>query len=140
MAIRMFLFFLFRDAINLPWIVISCLFTKTQVLIVNINIYLYVLILRIHATFLKLKHIIIRLILSKTRSMKIEHIWLATTDKETDESKDIFIIWKINSGLVWAAGLVLWKKSLGPIMSNFWGPFLCFHRQKINLKFFLKIL
>ena len=26
------------------------------------------------------------------------------TDKETDESWDIFIVWKINSGLVWAAG------------------------------------
>ena len=48
---------------------------------------------------------------------------LGGTDKETDESWDIFIIWKINSGLVWAAGPVLWKKSLGPIMSNFWGPF-----------------
>ena len=32
-----------------------------------------------------------------------------------------------------------WKKSLGPIMSNFWGRFfLCFHGQKINLIFFWK--
>ena len=46
------------------------------------------------------------------------------TDKETDESWDIFIIWKINSGLVWAARPVLWKKKFGPIMSKFWGPFL----------------
>ena len=38
--------------------------------------------------------------------------WLIViTDKETDESWDIFIIWKINSGLVWAAGPVLWKKN-----------------------------
>ena len=46
-------------------------------------------------------------------------IWI--TDKETDESWNIFIIWKINSGLVCAAWQ--WKKSLGPIKSNFWGPF-----------------
>ena len=38
-----------------------------------------------------------------------------------------FMVWKINSGLVWAAGPYLWKKSLGPIMSNFWGRFFsCF--------------
>ena len=31
------------------------------------------------------------------------------------------------------------KKSLGPIMSNFWDPlFLRFHGQKINLNFFWK--
>ena len=45
------------------------------------------------------------------------------TDKDTDEFWDIFIIWKINSGLVWAARQYCEKKSLGPIMSNFWGPF-----------------
>ena len=50
----------------------------------------------------------------------------ANTDKETDESWDIFVIWKINSGLVWAAGPVLWKKSLRPIMSIFWGLFYMF--------------
>ena len=27
------------------------------------------------------------------------------------------------------------KKVWGPMMSNFWGPFLCFHGQKINLFF-----
>ena len=49
---------------------------------------------------------------------------ISTTDKETDESCDIFIIWKkkINSGLVWAARQYCEKK-FGPIMSNFWGPF-----------------
>ena len=54
------------------------------------------------------------------------------TDKRTDACSRHFMIWKINSGLVWAAGPYLWKKSLGPIMSNFWGRFfLCFQRQKI---------
>ena len=59
-------------------------------------------------------------------STKVFRWWFASipsTDKETDESWDIFIIWKINSGLVWAAGQYCEKKSLGPIMSNFWGPF-----------------
>ena len=67
--------------------------------------------------------------------------WLIViTDKETDESWDIFIIWKINSGLVWAAGPVLWKKSLGPIMINFWGLFFKFSWAKNKFKIFLKIL
>ena len=47
------------------------------------------------------------------------------TDKETDKSLDSFIIWKINSGPVWAVGSCLCKKSLGLIMSNSWGP--CFY-------------
>ena len=34
------------------------------------------------------------------------------TDKRTDASWDIFITWKINSGLVWAAGQYM-KKKLG---------------------------
>ena len=51
-----------------------------------------------------------------------------STDKETDESWDIFIIWKINCGL--------WKKSLGPIMSNFWGPFFYVFMGK---KYLLKV-
>ena len=51
------------------------------------------------------------------------YLSVCTTDKETDESWDIFIIWQINSGL-WAVGWAgLWKKRSGPIMSNFWGPF-----------------
>ena len=37
------------------------------------------------------------------------------TDKETDESWDIFMIWKINSGLVWAAGQYCGKKSLDKV-------------------------
>ena len=41
-----------------------------------------------------------------------------------DDSWDIFIIWKINSGLVWAARPVLWQKSLGPIMSPFFNVFM----------------
>ena len=50
--------------------------------------------------------------------------WLIViTDKETDESWDIFIIWKINSGPVLAVGPYLWKKSLWLIMSKFWGLF-----------------
>ena len=54
---------------------------------------------------------------------RLSGIWLIGigTDKKTDESWDIFIVWKINSGL-WA-GLDREKKMFGPIMSNFWGPF-----------------
>ena len=44
---------------------------------------------------------------------------MATTDKETDESWDIFIIRKINFGLWAVAWAGLWKKRFGPIMSNF---------------------
>ena len=44
------------------------------------------------------------------------------TDKETDESLDIFIIWKINSGM-WARLGWTVKKKFGQIMSIFWGPF-----------------
>ena len=44
-----------------------------------------------------------------------------STDKETDESWEIFIIWKINFGL-WA-GRNYEKKRFGPFMSNFWGLF-----------------
>ena len=64
---------------------------------------------------------------------------VASTDQETDESWDISIVWKINSGLVWVLGYCE-KKSLGPIMSIFWGPrrSLCFHVQKINLMFYWK--
>ena len=40
----------------------------------------------------------------------------ATTDRETDASWDIFIIWKINSGL-WA-GLDWTVEKNGPIMSQ----------------------
>ena len=64
---------------------------------------------------------------------------LKTTDKETDESWDIYIVWKIISGL-WA-GLDCEKKRFWPIMSDFWGPF--FHSrikfaQKIDSKYFWK--
>ena len=61
----------------------------------------------------------------------------STTDQETDESWDIFIIWKINSGLVWAAGLYLWKKKFGTVYEQLLSAvFSCFHGQKINLIFF----
>ena len=59
-------------------------------------------------------------------------------NKETDESWDIFIIWNMNSRLVWAAGPYLWKKSLGPIMSNFRDPFFTFSLAKNKFKFFWK--
>ena len=36
--------------------------------------------------------------------------WVEITDKETDESWDMFIIWKINSGLVRTAGQYCEKK------------------------------
>jgi hypothetical protein len=35
---------------------------------------------------------------------KLHNRYCHITDKETDESGDIFIIRKINSGMVWAAG------------------------------------
>ena len=45
------------------------------------------------------------------------------TDKETDESWDIFIIWKINSGLVWGLGLgsrgQYWEKKQSKKLSQF---------------------
>ena len=61
-----------------------------------------------------------------------------TTNKETDESWGIFIIWKINSGLVWAAGQYCEKKVWGQLWATFEAVFLCFHGQKINLKCFWK--
>ena len=70
----------------------------------------------------------------------LTQIWVLrqaeTIDKETDESWDIFITWKINSGLVWAARPVLWKKKFGADYEPLLRPvFLSFHGQ-----FFLKIL
>ena len=52
-----------------------------------------------------------------------------TTDKETDDSWDIFIIWKINSGLVWAAKPVLWKK-FGANYEQLLKPFFMFSWAK----------
>ena len=52
-----------------------------------------------------------------------DELAVGTKDKRTDVWSQDFIIWKINSWLwavVWAG---LWKKGVGPIMSNFWGPF-----------------
>ena len=61
---------------------------------------------------------------------------LLITDKETDESWDIFMIWKINSWLVLAAVPVLWKidyeQLLKPVFYVFMG------KKRVN--FFLKIL
>ena len=68
----------------------------------------------------------------ENRSMSLPFsTWLQATDKRTDACSRHFMIWKINSGLVWAAGKYM-KKKWGPIMSNFWGRFfLCFQGQKI---------
>ena len=57
------------------------------------------------------------------------------TDRETDVSWDIFIIWKINSRL-WA-GLDC-KKRFGMIMSNCWGRFFKFSWVKNQFKIFCK--
>ena len=45
------------------------------------------------------------------------------TDKGTDAWWDIFMIWKIDFGLLAVAWTGLWEKRFGPIMSNFWGRF-----------------
>ena len=63
---------------------------------------------------------------------------IKTTDKETDW--DIFIIWKINSGLVWAAWPYLWKKAWGRLWATFEGGFLCFRGQSCIVVIFLKWL
>ena len=53
-------------------------------------------------------------------------------------SWDIFVVWKINSGL-WAVGWAgLWKKGLGQLWASFEAHFLSFHGQKINFTFVLK--
>ena len=40
-------------------------------------------------------------------------------------------LWNRNWDLGWFwAGWQYWKNNFGPIMINFWGRFLCFHRQK----------
>ena len=62
------------------------------------------------------------------------------TDKETDESWDIFIIWKINSGLVWAAGQYCEKKVWGRLWATFKARFFMFSWAKNGLKILLKIL
>ena len=59
--------------------------------------------------------------------------------KERAESWDIFIIWKINSGLVGQPGQYCEKKGWGRLWAAFEAHFLCFHGQKINLSF-LKVL
>ena len=64
---------------------------------------------------------------------------VSATDKETDESWDIHIYNMKNQ--LWAglgSRAVIVKKSLGPIMSNFWGPvFYVFmgKKNKFNLFF-----
>ena len=66
--------------------------------------------------------------------------FLAATDKETDESWDIHIYNMKNqfwAGLGSRAALV--KKMFGADYEQLlWPVFLCFHLQKINLKFFWK--
>ena len=60
------------------------------------------------------------------------------TDKETDESWDIFIIWKINSRLVWAPGPVLWKKVWGRLLATFEVCFFTFSWAKNKFNLFWK--
>ena len=93
------------------------------------------------------------------------YVPLLTTDKRTDVSWDMFIMsvskkfvvnaiayyycvyykflwdrryvtWKINSGIVWAAGqYTKKKKKIGPNMSNFWGHFFHVFKGK-NYRWF----
>ena len=62
--------------------------------------------------------------------------WIYATDKETDVSWDIFIIWKINSGL-WTVGWAgLWKKGLGRL----WATSKVFMGKKLIQFFFENIV
>ena len=61
-----------------------------------------------------------------------------TTDKETDESWDIFIDWKFNSGLVWAAGQYCEKKVCGRLWATFEACFFMFSWAKNKFRFFWK--
>ena len=65
---------------------------------------------------------------------------ILTTDKETDVSWNIFMIWKINSGLwavVWAG---LWNKRVLADYEQLLRPFFSLFRgQKIKKKFFWKL-
>ena len=64
------------------------------------------------------------------------HSCILHTDKETDESVDIFIISKINSGL-WAEGWAGLKKKVWPNCEQLLRPgFLTFDGQKNNLNLF----
>ena len=54
----------------------------------------------------------------------------STTDKRTDACSRDFMIWKINSRLVWAAGPYLWKKSLCRLWATFEGVFYVFKGKK----------
>ena len=53
--------------------------------------------------------------------MKLSSYWI--TDKRTGAWWDIFMIWKIDFGLLAVGWAGLWNKRCGPIMSNFWGRF-----------------
>ena len=61
-----------------------------------------------------------------------------STDKRTDVWSRDFLKWKINSGQ-WAEGWAgLWKKGVGPIMSNFRGPFFKVFMNKTLIQNLLK--
>ena len=53
-----------------------------------------------------------------------------STDKETDKSWEKFILWKVNSGLVWAAVQYCEKKFGAYYEELLRLGFLCFHGQK----------
>ena len=63
---------------------------------------------------------------------------VSATNKRTDACWDIFMIWKINSGLVWAAGPVLEKKVWGRLWATFEGVFFMFSWAKKRKFFFWK--
>ncbi len=63
--------------------------------------------------------------------------YIYPTDKRTDAWWDIFMIWKIDFGLLAVGWAGLWNKRFGPIMSNFWGRFfqLFVGKKKFKKKF-----
>ena len=64
---------------------------------------------------------------------------LSSTNKETGESWDIFIKWKINFRLCAVGSARLWKKPLCHNHEQLLMPvFLSFHSKKIDLTFFWK--
>ena len=58
------------------------------------------------------------------------------SNKRTDAWWDIFMIWKIDFGLLTVGWAGLWNKRFGPIMSNFWVRFfqLFVGKKKKKLK------
>jgi hypothetical protein len=75
-------------------------------------------------------------------SLGLKVFWsrIYTTDKRTDAWWDIFMIWKIDFGLLAVGWAGLWNKKFGPIMSNFWGRFFQLFVGKKKKKNFENIL